>query len=369
MAGTLVYPSNFELTAILQVMIPQMVENDPVLGPGGIFPIDTTEFAKVMWEQLDNFWGLTQLRGVGGQPGRVLNVGMSRFEMDPGYYGDIANISEQEMLTWRKPGDVNAPWDLTDRIMIRLQQLITNGLNRVRQVVWALLTAGTFSVASPSGVTHTDTFPLQTYATVHPWSAPTTSTPLGDYRNVVLLHRGTSARFDGSAYSFMNRKTFNYMDNNNNAGDLFGRRTAGLETVEGLGAINYVLTKDDLPKAVIYDEGYLNAANPGNAAAPNSVFVPFIPDNVVVVIGNRPGAQRVGKVIFTRNATELSSGRGGDGAGDIESSPYEGFVAKVVDHGERQAVGREIDLGLSFNFGPAVEYPSSIVTMNVGAGS
>lgn len=369
MAATLAYPTNFELNVILQVMIPQMVAQDPVLGPAGLFPMDTTEFAKVMWEQMDNFWGLTQLRGVGGQPGRVQNVGVGQFEADPGYYGDVANITEEEMLKWRKPGSLNEPWDLTARIMVRMQQLITNALNRVRSVIWTLLATGTFSVASPSGLLHTDTFAIQTFTTTHPWSASTTATPLGNYRDVVLLHRGTSGTFDSGATSFMNRKTFNYLDNNNNTADLFGRRTAGLETVEGLKAINYVLLKDDLPTVVVYDEGYLTAANPGNALAANTYFTPFIPDNKVIVLGKRPGGQQCGKAIFTRNATTLSTGRGGDGAGDFVQNEYTGFVIKVVDHGETMAVGRAVDVGLSFNWAPTLEYPSQVVAMDVGAGS
>ena len=65
----------------------------------------------------------------------------------------------------------------------------------------------------------------------------------------------------------MNMKTYNYLASNINPADIYGRRTTGLGTFEGIGQINELFTRDDLPNFVVYDEGYQTAANPGNLNA------------------------------------------------------------------------------------------------------
>lgn len=355
---TLIYPTNLELTAILQDLLPTLTMDDPILSSTGLFPPDTTDRAKIQWEQLDNFVGLSSLRGIDGLPGRVNMVGLKTYEVAPGYYGDVSHISEQDMTTWRKPGDPTAPWDLTELVMMRQQQLLNIAINRIRQVCWTLAATGTFSVASPNGLlVHTDSFAIQTYSTTHPWTAYTTAEPLKDFRAVQLKHRGHSVKFDSSAQAFMNRKTSNDLLFNENAADLYGRRVTGLATVNSLPQLKQLMGVDDLPEPIVYDEGYLDA---------NDTFQPFIPDGKVIVIGRRPGNARLGNAMFTRNASQISSGRKSDA--DI-SNPWEGLVMKVVDHGETMAVGRTIDEGLGFNWGPTLEYPSAIVAMDVTAGS
>jgi hypothetical protein len=59
----------------------------------------------------------------------------------------------------------DAPIDVSDLVLRAQDQLMGRELDRIEQIIWALLTTGTFSVLLPSGATgFTATFTLATYS-------------------------------------------------------------------------------------------------------------------------------------------------------------------------------------------------------------
>lgn len=332
-----VYPTNSELQLVAAEKVPVLTLNDPLFE---IMPIVDVDAYELTWDQLDNFVGLQQVRGLNGQPGNVEAVGANTFRIKPGVYGDFTTIDEEELTTRRQFGTFATPIDITDLIMLKQDQLLNRRIDRIRQIGWTLLTTGTFSVSNNRGVVHTDSYDLQDY-NASTWATIATATPLADMRAVQLLSRGKGVSFGAGARAFMNRVTFNNMIANTNASDLYGRRTAGLGTVLSLSDANALLAGEDLPQIVIYDDGYLNDAG---------TFVPFIANGVVVVVGRRQGGQSIADYAMTRNANNPN----------LEPGAY----MKVFDHGDDR-VPRMIEVHDGHNGGPRIYYPGSIVVVDV----
>jgi hypothetical protein len=282
--------------------------------------------------------------GTGATAGaaRAVPVNLKQYQMQPGSYGEFTPINEQELTSRRVAGTFGAPIDITDLVLEKQDQLLQRRLDRIEYIGWTLLATGTFSVSLPSGgVAHTDTFTLQTYTAANSWSSATLSTPLADFSAVQLLSRGHSVDFGSVATAFMNRATFNNLRSNANSTDLYGRRTQGLGTFNNLQGINQLLTGDDLPQVVVYDQGYLDEAG---------VFQPFIPAGKVVVIGKRPAGQPIAEYRMTRNANNP----------DLAPGPY----MRVIDTGEI-VIPRQIEVHDGHNGGPVVYFGSAIVVMSV----
>jgi hypothetical protein len=336
-----VYPTSAELNEIAQDLLPRLEAERPVFR---IMPITSPDAFLVMWEQEDSYVGLQQVRGLNGLPPKVARVGVKRFQMQPGVYGEHIPLDEVELTIRRQFGTWSTPVDVTDLVMRAQRQLLVRRLDRVESLLWTLLTTGTFAI-SGSGATgsilHTDTFTLQTFTATVPWGTVATATPLADLRAVQLLARGHSVRFDQSSQAFLNRVTLNKLLSNTNANDIAGRRAAGLSTIDGLAQVNQLLTQDGLPNLVPYDEGYLNDAG---------TFVPFIADNLVVVIGRRADGAAIGNYQMVRNIN------------NPDMAP--GAYMKVIDRGEIE-VPRSIEIHDGHNGGPTMAFPSAIVRMSV----
>lgn len=337
--ATFVYPSAAEIQQIAQDKMPRLTQDRPIFD---IFPMRNVNESLLVWEQLDNFKGLQQVRGLAGQPQRVTAVGLRQYQMQPGIYGELMNVNETELTTRRVAGTWGSPIDITDLVLEKQDQLLQRRLDRIEYIGWTLLATGTFSIPnSGGGVIHTDTFPIQTFTATNGWSNTSSSTPLADFSSVQLLSRGHSVDFGAVATAFMNRATFNNLRSNNNASDLYGRRTQGLGTFNNLQGINQLLMGDDLPQIVVYDQGYLDES---------SNFQPFIPANKVVVVGKRPAGQPIAEYRMTRNANNP----------DLAPGPY----MRVIDTGEI-VIPRVIEIHDGHNGGPVVYFPSAIVVMSV----
>lgn len=338
--ATFTYPSNAILQEIAQDLLPVLTMQDPIFE---IMPITESDADMVLWEQEDNYVDLMKFRGINGQPNKVQPAGLKRWAMQPGYYGSFNVVDEQELTRRRQIGNPLAPINLEDIVMKRQNQLMTQMVNRIRTIGWTLVSTGTFSVTNDAGnVVHTDTFNVQT-VTGSTWGTTATATPLADFRAVQLKQRGHSVRFDQSAKAYMNRVTFNYLTKNTNSADLYGKRTAGLQTVLGVNDINSVLLAEGLPQIVIHDDGYLDSTG---------TFVPFIADNKVAVVGNRTDNGKPAAFHFTRNANREDLGPG--------------MYMYVTDSlANQNPIPREIQLHLGFNGGPALLFPSAFVVLTV----
>jgi len=333
-----ILPTNVQLTQIAQDLIPQLRQNRVIFD---IMPTRNVDTAHVEWDQEDNYTGLQQIRGLDGKPTRVLKTGFKRYIMNPGIYGEFMRADETELTELRIPGSFDQPIDLTNWVARAQIRLLQRQDDRLELIGWSAL-QGTFSVAQGSTVMQTDTFNVQTYTSTVPWATYATATPLNDFRQVQLLHRGHSVNFGAGANAYMNQGTFNNLVNNTNNADLYGRRVTGLATANSLAGVNQILEADNLPTIVIYDQGYLDDTGAFNL---------YIPTNKTVLIGKRPGNVPIAEYLMTRN---------------INTPGFApGMYMDVVDHLQRGGdYPRNVDLHLGHNGGPAIYFGSAVAVIN-----
>jgi hypothetical protein len=337
--ATYTFPTQAELQLIAQDKTPRLIANRPIFD---IFPIRETRNSLIKWEQRDNYTGLQYARGLNGDPVRVKSLGASQFQMEPGVYGEFRRLDEIEITTRRAYGSWNQPISLDDLVMEAQDHLLGRRLDRIEYIGWTLLATGTFSVSTPYGpVVHTDSYTTQTFTAGVTWATQATATPLANLRAVQLLGRGRSANFGSGAKAYMNRTTYNTMIANTNGSDLAGRRTNGLATVLSPANLDLVLMQEGLPSVVVYDEGYIDESG---------TFQLYIPNNKVIVIGQRPAGQTIGEYLMTFNANNPGGAPG----------PY----MKVINRGE-ETVPITVEVHDGHNGGPALYFPGSIVVMTV----
>ena len=336
-----VFPTSIEIAKIAQIKMPVLTASDPIFDH---IHVVNKNMINLRWEQRDNYTGLQKLRGVGGEPQRVLSVGASAFMMEPGVYGETMSVTEKELLEARPLGTWNGFMDMTEIVLQKSDRLLDRRFNLIKYIAWTLITTGTFAVAHPDGgIGHTDEFPIQKVAASVAWTNLSGSFPLLDFRTVRLLGRGKSVSFDGRAVAFMNETTFNRMAGNTNAGDLGGKRVIGnFGTMTSVSEYNRLLLDADLPQIQIYEGGYLDES--GN-------FQLFCPTGTVVIIGNRDNGDPVGEYWMTRNVVNENGNPG----------PYH-FVTDFTS-GPNKKVPPSIQVDDGHNGGPVIYYPSAVVIL------
>jgi len=332
------YPTSAELREIAQDFLPNLLAQRPVFD---VFPIREVDQALVMWEQEDNYTGLQQVRGLDGEPPKISKLGVSRYQMQPGVYGEYALIDETELTIRRSYGSFSSPIQVSDLVVREERRLLGRRLDRIETIVWTLLATGTFAVPGPAGaILHTDAYTMQNYVAPVPWATSATASPLADLRAVQLRSRGHSVDFGPSATAWLNRITANRLFTNTNQADIYGRRTAGLGTFNSEAQLNMLFAGDGLPQVRIYDGGYLDETR---------TFQPFLPDGVVIVQGRRTDGAPVGEYQMTRNANNPGLAPGA--------------YTRVVD--DEDDIPRQIAVHDGHSGGPALFFPSAIVRMNV----
>lgn len=333
------YPSSADLRTVAQVLIPNLTKNRVAFQ---LMPLEESNTSMVIWEQMDDYRGLQNIRGMDGAPGRVANVGGKRYSMKPGVYGDFTTVDEMELTERRQFGTFGQPVKIGDLVQNRQNLLLGRELNLIETNIWTLLTTGSYAVANPAGQTLiTDTFPIQTFTAGTPWATSATATPLANFRAIQTSGPAVSTDFGPGAVAYMNRFTYNYLITNSNPADLYGRRAQGLATINNLKELNQLLTGDNLPTIQLYDKGFENDSGS---------YVRFLPTGKVVVVGARDDASVIGKYMLTRNAN------------NPDGSP--GSFSKVIDKGE-DTVPRTIEVHRGHNGGPAIFFPGSVYAMNV----
>jgi hypothetical protein len=179
---------------------------------------------------VDSYKGLQQIRGLNGQPKRVNAVGGNRYTIEPGVYGEFANIDELELTTRRPWGQFNG-----SHRYLRPRHAKAGPASRPPHrshpsILWTLVTTGTFTVANELGQTmYAGTYAIQSYHRGRCLGN------LGDSDTARELPGGSAAfarlfgrTSDRRARAYMNRVTFNKMISNTNTADIAGRRTSGL---------------------------------------------------------------------------------------------------------------------------------------------
>lgn len=337
-----VYPDSTKLKAIEQDLLPVLEGQDPVFF-NELFPTDEADTYKLEWEQMDNYFGLQQARGLDGQPSPVARTASNRFSTEPGIYGEYVQLDEQELTRRGERGRFEGVVKLDDLVMVEQQKLLQRRIDRQRWIGWTLVTTGQFVVPSPNGqYEHRDRYIFQTRTASPGIQTVATSTPLQFLFGLLTAGRGTSSQFGPGAKIYINGVTVQRLFANTNANDLGGRfRVGGGNTLNAMEDLNGVLRSRGLPQLVMYDQGYLTSP-----AA--SSFVPFIPNNVGVMVGQRPGNAPVGYYRMTQN---------------MANGFQPGAYTRVLNTTDREIPGK-VEIHDGHNGGPIVEYPSAIQIIN-----
>lgn len=346
MSLNLVYPTSAEMEQIAQDLLPKLQADRPIFNH---LPMRTVDEFMLIWEQLDNFEGLQQIRGMNGAPGKVAQVGANQFSVMPGVYGEFKVIDERMLTTRRQWGTFGNPVNITDLVMEAETHLLQRRLDRIELIGWNIL-QGTYSVAGPNGaVMATDSYTVQTFTATNEWSSTSDATPFADFMSVKLKHRGHSVSFGPGAFAYMNLETFNNLLQNANSDDLAGRRipeNGAAVTINNVQDVNQILNADGLPSIAVYDEGYVSDGSDGNAAG---TFVTFIPNDKVIVVGKRPAGQLIGEYRMTRNINNP----------DMAPGAYTRVIV------EDNHIPPKVEVHDGHNGGPVIFYPSAIVVMSV----
>lgn len=306
-----IYPGNYEITEIMQQQLPTLRKDRG--SPAFTFcPSVTKDVTTLIWEQRDNFAGKMAVRGVDGPPSVVTPVGVNNYMARPSYFGETMFTTEKEVMDSRKIGTPNETIDLTDITLVKANQLLHRQLTLEEYLTWQLTINGIYQLYHEvtGALVAQDSYNQRIYSAINTWVAnPTIATPLADFRNVWLLHRGFSVSFGKNAKYYMNKVTFNGLVANRNAADLYGQRTgglfsAGIEAGLNLAQINSILMGEDLGEIIVYDEGYYD----DSTTVPT--FTQWIPNNKVLVVGERLDRSRLLQYVYTANLANMDMGAG-----------------------------------------------------------
>lgn len=344
-----VYPTTLEMKEISSELQPKLIANSPVFRH---FPVVDVQSDIMSWEQRDDYTGMQQVRGLGGQPGIVAHVGSKRYEYQPGYYGEVYPIDEREITRRAQLAQVSpTPISIDDLVMDANRQLLHRELVLIEYILWTLLTTGTFAIAKDGLAIHADAYPIQTASCAVDWDTAASATPLADFRAVQVLGRGKGVSFGATATAYMNMITFHKMLANTNVSDLAGKLSMILQVggdgtpLVDLSLVNKILLGANLPQIEIYDEGYKDG---------DGTWTPFIPTDSVVIVGKRATGESLGEYRKTINANNDPVGPGS--------------YVQVVDSktpGNPNPVPRRIDVHRGHNGGPVIYYPSAVVVLTV----
>lgn len=312
-----------------------------------ILPFKTTELSSIILQQPDIFKGLQAFRGLGKPTAQVperYNPYGTMTYVEPGYYGEHDQVGEEIMTKWASTNlnNCNNAFDVSEYTTWIQQRLLERRANRMEYNAWQVLTFGRYQALNLAGqVIFEQQFNNQSVSAAVPWTNFAGSFPLRDFRQIQLLGRGTSARFDTCARAYMNRQTANLLFSNVNTQDVGRIGLSACCTFMSPEMINQQFAAQGLPQIVVYDEGYIDDAGG---------FNPYIPYGYVIIVGCRPNNVPPGHFWLTRNAA---------GCG-IESGAWQ----KIVDTCDRE-VPRRIIIYDGFNGGPALEYPRMVVVLRV----
>lgn len=335
---TYVFPSANELMGVEQALKPTLTKDNPAFA---ILPEVDKNIPLLVWEQMDNFTGMMQARGLNGPPSLVRAVGSKQFQMQPGYYGEFMRLNEAELTLTRQFATWNQPVDVTDLVLARGNQLLHRQIKRQSWLIWQLLVNGYFLVTDPNGVLiHGDSYQQRVFTALVPWSNLASATPMADFRAVRPLARGYSISLGAQSTAYANSTTVRNCMNNANQADLGGKRVGGGNSINSLSDMNNVLNVNDCPRLAEWDGGWQDDA--GN-------FNLDIPDNLVVVKGVRVDGAAVGNFINTRNANN---------PGFAPGPYYKAFQPE-------NAVPPTVEVHRGVNGGCALYFPSAIIVMKV----
>ena len=306
-------------------------QDDPIFE---YFPIEEKDVSIISWEQEDADKGLQQVRGINGAPKHVKALGAKRFTVEPGVFGEFRNIDEKELTERRKLGTYDQHIDIDDLVAKEQDRLLGRENDRIRVVLWLLVTRGEYNLLSETGqMIYAAAFLFPTFTAPVPWSDPVNSTPIADIRNLMLqgIDLITDADFGAQGKLYLNQKKIQQMIANKNPDDLGGRFT-NISAAKGLARINEILTEEGLPTIVGHNGSYVDE---------NGQKQRMVPDDAGVLFGYR--RETMGSYTMTRNATNPNS----------EPGPYDEVI-------ENRRPPKTIEVHRGHNGGPEIHFGKSI---------
>lgn len=342
------YPTTTELMVINDRLQPQLLADDPIFSH---FPIINVDSFNIHWRQKDDYFGMQQLRGLDGQPGVVGHRGAKEYSYEPGVYGEVYPISETDLTRMAELAQIaGRPMSIDRHVMEGNTFLVHREMVLIKYILWKLVTTGTFSIAKDSAIVHTDSFPIKTVTAAVDWDTVATATPMADFRAVQLLGPNEGVSFGAAAQAYMSLVTFNKLLNNTNTNDLGGKLARIMQTADGAGIadlalVNRVQAGANLPKLNIHEGGY--------RAAPDAPLTPYIPDDIVAIIGQRQQGEALGEYRKTINANNDPVGPGS----------YSTVWDSAVNDGGRPP--RKVEVHRGHNGGPVLFYPGAIAILKV----
>lgn len=331
------YPTTRELIEINPIKIQDATRSRPTFE---LFPVTESDLWTLEWVVKDNWRGFQQLRGLNGEPSHVSMVGESAYSAQPGVFGEFMTVDEKMMTLRAQQVPSGQPVDITTLVTERQDYLNLRELDLIEYIHWRALLDGQFTFLGPTGAVYGDRFPIST-ASFSDWSVLATATPILDLLGLKPLSNGKSVAFDSGAKIYLNSVTLSYLLRNQNPLDLGGQlavSSGGVKPNKSLPEVNTLLAGFNLPQIIEYNEGYFRESD--------GVFVNWIPNDVLSIVGRRTNGDRLGEYRMVRNANNpnMAPGR------------YEA----VIDYLGRR-IPRKIEVHRGHNGGLVIYYGSAML--------
>jgi hypothetical protein len=364
-----VLAQNYEIDLILPDLMYEAGAGNPTSGDEllQIAPFDYVDAELIFWEQLENGFGLSSLRGLGNTPDVSTVPGARRMGVAPGYYADRYIHDEVEMTRSRELGTPNEPLDFEERLGKQILPFAAaKFLNRVRQSASDLFLTGRFrNVGRNGAVVHADkiedyrTFsPLNDDTTGPGWAAdPENATPINDLQYwQSQLELGTDSEFGSDSKLLFNPTVLV---------DLFRTRQFRSEYIARYGesitpeGLQEFVTKFGLPKFVVYKKNYYATEA---AARARTGATRIIPNKSLIWVGTRPMGQKIARFVLTRNVP-LALQRDGGGMAPLTSRAVDRFPwaeGLGISMKLKDELPWHYQMDLWFNGGFRVDYGSAV---------
>ncbi|MCP9494277.1 MAG: major capsid protein [Pyrinomonadaceae bacterium MAG19_C2-C3] len=347
---TYTFPTNHELNLLVQEY---SVERETFMGEE-IMPFEPQMTQRVMWDDLDSERGMTHLHNMDTDPRTVGRPGSRVRSYEPIFFKEQELIKESDLLMARQYGTLNGVINIDELVMRRKRALEDRAYIRAEQLRWMAL--GGEVHLNENGVRVDETFPVQHYYPIVPWTATNMATPLADFLAQLLLYRGTGATATG-ATAYMNQTTANVLLSNTNANDIAGfRATDQRSTTFSIEEANRILAARGCPQIKVYDMGYIDEAGQ---------FQTFIADGEVRVVGKRPGGQRFGAIAMTPSLHRVAAGLPASGMFCFVTVNGQPNMGRVSIETLGAMANPKLEIVAGFYGGPLARYGRSIINMHV----
>jgi hypothetical protein len=313
-----------------------------------MFPIVNTNEYKLQIEQKQMFFGLQQPRAMDGAAFPAKRPGFSVREFDPAPFTDRHPITESNMILERDAGNWMEYMGRAGIMSDIVQQAKEAQYNRMEKNIFDALTSGTIEVRGADGkIYQRRIYEIKKFATP-PGSGFDNLSAGYPYRwlteTLETAVLGVSVKFD-EGLIMGNRKTVNWIINNANAADFFGRRLKFGQTPNGLDELNDLLDTRDLPKLGIYNEGYYSS----QTTLPDATkFTKYLADGQMIWKGKREDGDSEGEYRVCRHAS------GDDGKGEY-----------VLVNDMRNRTPPQVDIEYGHNGGVCIYHPYAYLSLTV----